>query len=384
MKATLPLTQFQDLGLAAPLLRALSAEGYETPTPIQVQAIPPVLAGRDVQGIAQTGTGKTAAFALPILHRLLADPRPRQPRACRVLVLAPTRELASQIEESFRAYGRFAGVRTALMFGGVPKGKQARAMQNGVDVLVACPGRLLDHMADRAVRLDQVETLVLDEADHMMDLGFIVPIRRIVGHVPAQRQTLFFSATMPKEIEQLAAAMLRQPVHVQVSPVATTVERVEQRVVFVGQDQKRHLLADLLGRGAMDRTLVFTRTKHGADKVARHLEAVGQPVAAIHGNKSQSQRERALSAFRSGQVRVLVATDVAARGIDVDGVTHVVNFELPNVPESYVHRIGRTARAGRAGMAISFCDPAEKGHLRGIEKLIRTRIAALAPNALAA
>ena len=376
------MTQFQDLGLAAPLLRALTAEGYEAPTPIQVQAIPPVLAGRDVQGIAQTGTGKTAAFALPILHRLLADPRPRQPRACRVLVLAPTRELASQIEESFRAYGRFAGIRTALMFGGVPKGKQARAMQGGVDVLVACPGRLLDHMADRAVRLDQVETLVLDEADHMMDLGFIVPIRRIVGHVPAQRQTLFFSATMPREIEQLAAAMLRNPVHVQVSPVATTVELVDQRVVFVGQDQKRHLLADMLGRGGMNRTLVFTRTKHGADKVARHLEAVGQPVAAIHGNKSQSQRERALAAFRNGHIRVLVATDVAARGIDVDGVTHVVNFELPNVPESYVHRIGRTARAGRAGMAISFCDPAEKGHLRDIEKLIRTRIAALAPNAL--
>jgi ATP-dependent RNA helicase RhlE len=368
------MTNFSDLGLSAPILKALVTEGYTDPTPIQAQAIPHVLLGRDLQGIAQTGTGKTAAFALPILQRLADNKRAAAPRCCRVLVLAPTRELAAQIAESFRTYGRQTGLRTALMFGGVPKPRQARAVAGGIDILVATPGRLLDHLNDRALRLDQTEILVLDEADHMLDLGFIIPIRKIAAMLPAQRQTLFFSATMPKEISTLAGQLLRDPVHVSVAPVATTVERVEQQVIFVEASRKRFLLADIL-RGAADgRTLVFTRTKHGADRVTKHLEEAGFPAAAIHGNKSQSQRERALASFRSGETRVLVATDIAARGIDVDGVTHVINFDLPNVPESYVHRIGRTARAGHAGIAISFCDNSERPFLRDIEKLIRTRL----------
>ena len=378
------MTTFAELGLAAPILKALTAEGYTAPTPIQLQAIPHVLQGRDVQGIAQTGTGKTAAFALPIIHRLMADKRPAKPRSCRVLVLSPTRELASQIAESFQAYGRGTGLRTALIFGGVPKPRQARAMAGGVDVLVATPGRLLDHMNDRAVQLGGVEVLVLDEADHMLDLGFIVPIRKIVATIPAARQTLFFSATMPKEISTLAGQMLRSPVHVAVTPVATTAERVEQKVIFVEAARKRQVLAEILRKGKMGRTLVFTRTKHGADKVTQHLETVGLPAAAIHGNKSQPQRERALAAFKAGRVQVLVATDIAARGIDVDGVTHVVNFDLPNVPEAYVHRIGRTARAGHAGVAISFCDSSERAYLRGIERLIRTRLPVDEPESLAA
>ena len=375
---------FESLGLAAPLLRALTAAGYTEPTPIQAQAIPHALAGRDVQGIAQTGTGKTAAFALPIIQRLLADKRRASARGCRVLVLSPTRELASQIAESFVTYARGTGLRVAVMFGGTPKGRQSRAIAGGVDVLVACPGRLLDHMGDGAMRLDAVEVLVLDEADHMLDLGFIIPIRRIVAQIPAQRQTMFFSATMPPEISKLAGVMLRDPAHVAVTPVATTVDKVDQRVIFVDAARKRQVLADLLRDDDMSRTLVFTRTKHGADRVTEHLERAGQAVAAIHGNKSQGQRERALAAFKSGHVRVLVATDIAARGIDVDGVTHVVNFDLPNVPESYVHRIGRTARAGRAGVAISLCDPSERQHLRGIEKLIRTRLPVEQPSRLAA
>jgi ATP-dependent RNA helicase RhlE len=377
-------TTFESLGLATPLLRALTTAGYTEPTPIQSQAIPHALAGRDVQGIAQTGTGKTAAFALPILQRLLADRKRAPARGCRVLVLSPTRELASQIAESFVAYARGTGIRVAVMFGGTPKGRQARAIAGGIDVLVACPGRLLDHMGDGAVRLDAVEVLVLDEADHMLDLGFVIPIRRIVAHIPAQRQTMFFSATMPPEISKLAGAMLRDPVHVAVTPVATTVDKVDQRVIFVDTARKRQVLADLLRDDDMSRTLVFTRTKHGADRVTEHLERAGQAVAAIHGNKSQGQRERALAAFKAGHVRVLVATDIAARGIDVDGVTHVVNFDLPNVPEAYVHRIGRTARAGRAGVAISFCDASERPHLRGIEKLIRTRLPVEQPSRLAA
>ena len=367
-------TTFESLGLATPLLRNLNTAGYEVPTPIQSQAIPYALAGRDVQGIAQTGTGKTAAFALPILHRLLADRKRAPARGCRVLVLSPTRELASQIADSFVTYARGTGVRVAVMFGGVPKGRQARAVAGGIDVLVACPGRLLDHIGDGAVRLDAVEVLVLDEADHMLDLGFIIPIRRIVSMIPAKRQTLFFSATMPPEISQLAAAMLRDPAHVAVTPVATTAEKVEQRVIHVDAPRKRQVLAELLRDPDMTRTLVFTRTKHGADRVVEHLERAGYKAAAIHGNKSQGQRERALAAFKAGQVRVLVATDIAARGIDVDQVTHVVNFELPNVPESYVHRIGRTARAGHAGVAISLCDQSERPYLRGIEKLIRSRL----------
>ncbi|MBU6498898.1 MAG: DEAD/DEAH box helicase [Rhodospirillales bacterium] len=372
------MTSFASLGLNAALLKALETEGYTTPTPIQAQAIPHVLAGRDVQGIAQTGTGKTAAFALPILQRLAANRRPPARGGCRVLVLSPTRELASQIAESFRAYGRNIGVRVALMFGGVPKGRQARAMAGGVDVLVATPGRLIDHMQDRTVRLDLTEILVLDEADHMLDLGFIIPIRRITATIPAARQTLFFSATMPKEIGALAAGMLRDPAHVAVTPVATTVEKVEQSVIFVEGARKRGVLFDLLRDTTTGRTLVFTRTKHGADKVVRYLEESGIPAVAIHGNKSQPQRERALAAFRSGETRVLIATDIAARGIDVDGVTHVINYDLPNVPESYVHRIGRTARAGASGVAISLCDNEERAFLRSIEKLTRTRVPVMA------
>ena len=378
------MTTFAALGLAEPILKSLATTGYTSPTPIQSQAIPHVMLGRDVQGIAQTGTGKTAAFALPILHRLLADKRPAPRRGCRVLVLSPTRELASQIADSFRDYGRLTGLRSTVMFGGVPKSRQARAVANGIDVLVATPGRLMDHMQDGAVVLNQVEILVLDEADHMLDLGFIVPIRKIVSTMPTARQTLFFSATMPTEISKLADAMLKNPVHVAVTPVATTVEKVEQRVIFVETARKRGLLADILRGSKMGRTLVFTRTKHGADKVVQHLEAAGQPAAAIHGNKSQPQREKALAAFKEGRVRVLVATDIAARGIDVDGVTHVINFDLPNVPESYVHRIGRTARAGQSGIAISFCDSSERAFLRSIEKLTRTRLMVDEPRALAA
>ena len=378
------MTTFAELGLAEPILTALTAVGYTEPTPIQLQAIPHVMAGRDVQGIAQTGSGKTAAFALPILHRLLANRRPAPKRGCRVLVLSPTRELASQIAENFTKYAGRTGLRTALMFGGVPKPRQARAVQHGVDVLVATPGRLMDHMQDGAISLNSVEILVLDEADHMLDLGFIIPIRRIVSTIPPARQTLFFSATMPKEIAQLAGAMLRDPVHVAVTPVATTVETIEQRVMFVDASRKRALLADILRDPRMTRTLVFTRTKHGADRVTQHLEAVGLSAAAIHGNKSQGQRERALAAFKDGRVRVLVATDIAARGIDVDSVSHVVNFELPNVPESYVHRIGRTARAGKGGVAISFCDASERSFLRSIEKTIRMRISVDEPRAMAA
>ncbi len=371
-------TSFETLGLRRELLQALEEVGYTSPTPIQLQAIPPVLAGRDVQGIAQTGTGKTAAFALPILQRL-ADNRRQAPRGgCRVLVLSPTRELASQINDSFRDYGKHMGLRTTVMFGGVPKGRQARAMANGVDVLVATPGRLIDHMQDRTVRLDMVEVLVLDEADHMLDLGFIIPIRRIVSTIPAQRQTLFFSATMPNEIGTLAGAMLKNPVHVAVAPVATTVERVEQGVIFTDVARKRHVLFDLLVDVAKGRTLVFSRTKHGADKVVKHLNESGIPAAAIHGNKSQPQREQALANFRAGRTRVLIATDIAARGIDVDGVGHVINYDLPNVPETYVHRIGRTARAGADGMAISLCAPDERAFLKSIEKLIRTRVPVMA------
>jgi ATP-dependent RNA helicase RhlE len=372
------MTSFNDLGLSVLLLKAVAAANYTEPTPIQAQAIPPGLAGRDVLGIAQTGTGKTAAFALPILQRLAAVARPAG-GAPRALILAPTRELAGQIAETFRTLGRPLGTRVALLFGGVPKGRQARQLAGGVDVVVATPGRLIDHMQDRAIRLDHIEVLVLDEADHMLDLGFIIPIRRIAGAVPAKRQTMFFSATMPKEISGLADAMLKDPARVSVAPVATTVDRVEQFVIFVEQSRKRHILGGLLREQADGRTLVFTRTKHGADRVVKHLSEDGISADAIHGNKSQPQRERALAAFKSGQTRVLVATDIAARGIDVAGVNHVINFDLPNVPESYVHRIGRTARAGAAGVAISLCDGSERPFLRDIEKLIRTRVPVMAP-----
>jgi ATP-dependent RNA helicase RhlE len=368
------VTTFSDFQLNPAILKSLSEEGYSQPTPIQTQAIPSVLVGRDLLGIAQTGTGKTAAFALPILHRLATNRRAPIERGCRVLVLSPTRELASQIAESFRSYGRHLGIRVAVVFGGVGHRPQRDALARGVDILVATPGRLLDHIGERNVALGGVETLVLDEADQMLDMGFIQPIRRIVSKLPARRQNLFFSATMPKEIGHLAGELLRDPVKVSVTPAATTVERVDQHVYLVEARAKRSLLVELFGNPALTRTLVFTRTKRGADKVARHLAGAGISVAAIHGNKSQKQREAALAAFKASKIRALVATDVAARGIDIDLVTHVVNYELPNVPESYVHRIGRTARAGAEGIAISLCDAEERDYLRDIERLTRLSI----------
>jgi ATP-dependent RNA helicase RhlE len=368
------LTQFSELGLAKPLLKALAAQGYETPTPIQAQAIPSVMAGRDLLGIAQTGTGKTAAFALPILHRLSEDRRPAGRRGCRVLVLSPTRELASQIAESFRTYGAHMGMSVAVVFGGAKYGPQIKALAPGVDILVATPGRLIDHLGEKMCQLGDTEILVLDEADQMLDLGFLQPIRRIVSHMPKVRQNLFFSATMPTEIGKLAGELLKDPVKVAVTPQATTVDKVDQRVIFVEAARKRALLADLFADPKFSRVLVFTKTKRGADKVARSLEGAGVSAGAIHGDKSQPQRERALAAFKAGQCRALVATDIAARGIDVDGVSHVVNFELPHVPESYVHRIGRTARAGATGHAISLCADDERNLLRDIQKLTRQTI----------
>jgi ATP-dependent RNA helicase RhlE len=383
-KDTDTLTQFHDLGLAAPILSALASEGYTSPTPIQAKAIPHILLGKDLLGLAQTGTGKTAAFALPILHRLAADRRPAAAKGCRTLILSPTRELASQIEASFRTYGRGLGLSSTVVFGGVGIVPQIRALARGVDILVATPGRLLDVISQRALRLDTVETLVLDEADRMLDMGFIHDIRKIVRMLPRVRQNLFFSATMPAEITRLVDELLREPVRVEVTPAATTVERIEQHVVHVDSVQKRNLLATILADRALRRALVFTRTKRGADRVVKHLEGAGIPAAAIHGNKSQNARVRALDSFKQGRMRVLVATDIAARGIDVDEITHVINFDLPNVPESYVHRIGRTARAGAAGIAISFCSREERDDLRAIEKLIRRQIPAIQAPALAA
>jgi ATP-dependent RNA helicase RhlE len=365
------LTSFHTFGLAEPITRALAEEGYATPTPIQSQTIPIALSRRDVIGIAQTGTGKTAAFALPILHHLFTDRRRPERKTCRVLVLSPTRELSGQILDSFNAYGRHLRITAALVIGGVSMGAQVRSLRDGVDVLVATPGRLLDLIQSNAARLTGVEHLVLDEADRMLDMGFIHDIRKIVAKLPAHRQTLFFSATMPGAIAELAKQMLRDPVKVYVTPPASTVDRVEQRVVRVDRAAKATVLAQVLKHEEIDRALVFTRTKHGADKVVRGLVKAGIAASAIHGNKSQNQRERVLLAFRKGDVRTLVATDIAARGIDVDGISHVVNFDLPNVPETYVHRIGRTARAGAAGVAISLCDADEVALLRDIEKLIR-------------
>ena len=370
-------SKFSGLGLAQPLLKALAAEGYSTPTPIQAQAIPIVLSGRDLVGLAQTGTGKTAAFALPILDRLLATRKHAGARACRTLVLAPTRELAGQIADSFRAYGRFIGLSTAVVYGGASMHKQKQALERGVDILVATPGRLLDHISQRNLRLDAVEILVLDEADHMLDMGFIHDLRRIATLVPAKRQSLFFSATMPAPIAELAGQFLTDPLRVAVAPPSTTAERVEQAVVHVDHSRKQDLLHALLDGPAITRALVFARTKHGADRVVKKLQADGFSADAIHGNKSQGQRERALDAFKKGRARVLVATEIAARGIDVDDVSHVINFDLPNVPEQYVHRIGRTARAGNGGHAISFCAPDERAFLKDIERLTKQAVPVL-------
>jgi ATP-dependent RNA helicase RhlE len=368
------LTSFQDLGLAEPIARALAEEKYVTPTPIQAQTIPIVLSRRDVIGIAQTGTGKTAAFALPILHQVSANRRRLEPKCCRVLVLSPTRELSGQILDGFRAYGRHLRISTALAIGGVPMGGQVRTLLNGVDVLVATPGRLLDLAKSNALRLGEVEFLVLDEADRMLDMGFIHDIRKIIAKLPPNRQTLLFSATMPHAITELARAIVRDPVKVGVTPTGSTVTRVEQRIVRVDRAAKPAILAEILKRETTDRALVFTRTKRGADRVVRILIKAGIAAQAIHGNKSQNERDRVLAGFRKGEVRTLVATDIAARGIDVDGISHVINFDLPNVPETYVHRIGRTARAGAKGVAISLCDAEEEALLRDIEKLIRLSI----------
>ncbi len=368
------VTNFSELGLAAPILKALTDQGYDTPTPIQAKAIPAVMAGSDLLGIAQTGTGKTAAFALPILNRLASEQRAPMPKGCRVLVLSPTRELAAQIADSFRAYGRHMRLSVAVMVGGVPHRPQIHALARGVDVLIATPGRLLDHVAERNILLQGTEVLVLDEADQMLDLGFVKPIRRIVKELTIRRQTLFFSATMPSEIAEMVKDFLRDPVRVTVTPVASTAERVTQRIIHVDNQRKPALLAELFADPALSRALVFTRTKRGADRVTKHLETCGIRVASIHGNKSQRQREVALDAFRRSKIRVLVATDIAARGIDVDDVSHVVNYELPDVPEAYVHRIGRTARAGASGSAISLCAGDERDKLRAIERLTRQSI----------
>jgi ATP-dependent RNA helicase RhlE len=365
------LNSFSELHLSEPLLKAIAREGYDKPTPIQARAIPALLEGRDLLGIAQTGTGKTAAFALPILEKLAKHPQRPLPGTCRALILSPTRELAAQIAASFKTYGRNLRLSHCVAFGGVSINPQISSLRTGVDVLVATPGRLMDLMERRAVTLNAVEIFVLDEVDQMLDLGFIHAIRSIVAKLPPKRQNLFFSATMPKEIAGLAHQLLKEPTRVEVAPVATTAERVNQSVIHVDPANKLKLLSSLLKDANMTRTLVFTRTKHGADKVVKGLSKDGLTIAAIHGNKSQNNRERALAGFKSGKILVLVATDIAARGIDVDGISHVVNYDLPHVPESYVHRIGRTARAGAAGEAIAFCTPEDRGLLRDIEKTIR-------------
>ena len=369
--------QFAELQLSPVLLAAVEREGYTTPTPIQVQAIPHVLVGRDLLGLAQTGTGKTAAFALPILQRLASPLGGRASagrRNIRCLVLTPTRELAAQIAESFSTYGRGTDLRNAVIFGGVGQDAQVRALRSGLDILVATPGRLLDLYEQRFVDLSGVEIFVLDEADRMLDMGFLADVRRVIQKIPTRRQTLFFSATMPTEIKGLADAILRDPITVAVAPVSSTQDKVTQSIYFVERNDKRRLLVSLLADPALTRVIVFTRTKHGANKVAEHLADNGIRAEAIHGNKSQGARERALAHFKQGTTRVLVATDIAARGIDIDDVSHVLNFDLPNVPEQYVHRVGRTARAGASGAAISFCDQEEREYLVDIERLTRAHV----------
>jgi ATP-dependent RNA helicase RhlE len=367
---------FSDLKLIEPLLRAVAAEGYDVPTPIQEAAIPHILEGRDLLGCAQTGTGKTAAFALPMLQRLSAAPPLPVVRArpIRALILTPTRELASQIGESFATYGRHLRLRHTVIFGGVGQGAQERALSLRPDILVATPGRLLDLASQGLVSFRDLEIFVLDEADRMLDMGFIHDVRRVIALIPQRRQTLFFSATMPPDILDLSARILVNPAKVAVTPIASTAEKITQSVYFVEKSDKRALLEHVLGDPAIERALVFTRTKHGANRVAEQLARARIGAEAIHGNKSQNARERALANFKKGTTRVLVATDIAARGIDVEGISHVINFELPEVPESYVHRIGRTARAGASGIAFSFCDGEERPLLTAIERLIRARI----------
>ena len=365
---------FAELGLIPPLAQAVAAEGYQKPTPIQERAIPHVLAGRDLLGLAQTGTGKTAAFALPILQRLAHIAPGRGHRHIRCLVLTPTRELASQINESFTTYGKHLPLRTTVIFGGVGEAAQKQALKSGIDILVATPGRLLDLAGQGFIDLRQLEVFVLDEADRMLDMGFIHDVKRVIGLLPSRRQTLFFSATMPPEAQDLADRLLHKPETVAVTPPATTAEKVEQEVFFVEKAEKRALLVDVLRDSAMKRVLVFSRTKHGANRIADHLVKHGVGAEAIHGNKSQNARERALANFKAGRIRVLVATDIAARGIDIDDVTHVVNFDVPEVPETYVHRIGRTARAGASGMALTFVEVEERADWKNIIRLTRQDI----------
>lgn len=372
---------FTELKLIEPLLKALDEEGYTIPTPIQEQSIPIILNRKDLLGCAQTGTGKTAAFALPLLQLLLEDNTSRAaagaqrgPIPIRALILTPTRELAIQIKESFAAYGKFTGLKHLVIFGGVPQGAQVQALQRGVDILVATPGRLLDLMEQRYINLNDVQHFVLDEADRMLDMGFVHDVKKIIARLPKKRQTLFFSATMPPEIQKLAATILTNPDKVEVTPASTTAETVGQSIYFVEKNDKRSLLLHLLKDQSIPTALVFTRTKHGADKVAQGLTRAGIRAEAIHGNKSQNARQSALLNFKNRHIRVLVATDIAARGIDIDELTHVINFELPNVPETYVHRIGRTGRAGASGLAISFCDADEMEFLHDIQKLISTPI----------
>ena len=365
--------RFEDLGLSQPVLQALDLKGYNNPTPIQAQAIPPVLEGRDLMGIAQTGTGKTAAFMLPSIDRLREADKQTPFKSCRMLVLAPTRELAGQIAQNAKDYGALAGLKVHSIVGGTSVNKDRNKLHRGTDILVATPGRLLDLIDQKAFTLDKVEVLVLDEADQMLDLGFIHALRRISQLVPEDRQTLFFSATMPKQIQELVGKYCRNPVKVSVTPESTTAERIDQFLFMVQQDEKQTLLEMILSErhpvpGKFERVLIFARTKHGCDRIVKKLSQVGIPANAIHGNKSQPQRERALGEFRSAKTPILVATDVAARGIDIPGVSHVLNYELPNVPEQYVHRIGRTARAGRDGIAIAFCAEDERDYLKDIRK----------------
>lgn len=373
--------QFDQLNLTTQLLRTVKAEGYERPTPIQAAAIPHLIAGRDLIGCAQTGTGKTAAFALPILQRLSGDRKKAPPRGARALVLTPTRELAAQVGESFKTYGKHLGLTHALVFGGVGQGPQVKALSRGVDILVATPGRLLDLMNQRHVVLSSIEVFVLDEADRMLDMGFLPDMKRVIATLPRQRQTLLFSATMASEIRKLAEGMLTDPVSVAVTPPASTVDAIDERVLFVDDGNKRALLTDLLKDTDVDRMLVFTRTKHGANKLVKQLGQSSVEARAIHGNKSQTARMAALEDFRAGRCRVLVATDIAARGIDVDGISHVVNYDLPNVPESYIHRIGRTARAGATGVALSFCAAPERAYLRDIERLLKRPVPVMTDHA---
>ena len=371
------MTTFSELNLHRQVFKAVTAEGYETPTPIQLQSIPHLLEKRDLLGIAQTGTGKTAAFALPTLNHLREQNQNRTPKSTKVLVLAPTRELAAQIAESFQTYSKFMDCVTQTVFGGVKINKKIRALERGCHVLVATPGRLLDLVNQGAVQLGDVEVLILDEADQMLDMGFIHDLQKIISHVPKERQTLLFSATMPKLISDLAEKYLKDPVRVSVAPESTTAERVTQGVIHVANNNKLQLLGKLLDDPSIDRALVFTRTKHGADKVVRKLMAKKYPAMAIHGNKSQAQRLKALAAFKSGECRILIATDIAARGIDIDGISHVINFEMPNVAEQYVHRIGRTARAGREGVSISLVAEDELYYLREVEKITRVEVEVL-------